>query len=176
MNKKNAAVRVAMLGMLAALNVVAAELLKFPIIPKVLELNFGFVPLAVAGMLFGPVAAMLVGAVGDIVGAAIFSAGDFYLGYTLTAVLTGLFYGLFLHKPAQDKKDLIIRVVISQTLVSAVCFAFLNTLWAYLMGYGRSEAYIRTRLLVNLVAWPIYCAVLLFLNRYRTVLERAVRV
>ena len=71
MHKNNPAFRVAMLGVLAALNVIAAELLKFPVIPKVLELNFGFVPLAVAGMLFGPVEATLVGIVGDIVGASI---------------------------------------------------------------------------------------------------------
>ena len=77
MHKNDPAFRVAMLGVLAALNVIAAEILKFPVIPKVLELNFGFVPLAVAGMLFGPVSAVLVGIVGDIVGAAIFSAGDF---------------------------------------------------------------------------------------------------
>ena len=101
MHKNNPAFRVAMLGVLAALNVIAAELLKFPVIPKVLELNFGFVPLAVAGMLFGPVSAVLVGIVGDIVGAAIFSAGDFYFGYTLTAALTGLFYGLLLHQQAE---------------------------------------------------------------------------
>ena len=80
MRKNNPAFRVAMLGVLAALNVIAAEVLKFPVIPKVLELNFGFVPLAVAGMLFGPVEATLVGIVGDIVGASIFSAGDFFLG------------------------------------------------------------------------------------------------
>ena len=41
-----------------------------------------------------PVSAVLVGIVGDIVGAAIFSAGDFYFGYTLTAALTDLFYGV----------------------------------------------------------------------------------
>ena len=175
MHKNNPAFRVAMLGVLAALNVITAEILKFPVIPKVLELNFGFVPLAVAGMLFGPVSAVLVGIVGDIVGAAIFSAGDFYFGYTLTAALTGLFYGLFLHKPAEGKRRVVL-VLIAQALVSLVCFAGLNTLWAWQMGYGRSEAYIRTRLLVNLVAYPIYCLTVLLIWRYRKNLERAVRV
>ena len=174
MRKNNPAFRVAMLGVLAALNVIAAEILKFPVIPKVLELNFGFVPLAVAGMLFGPVSAVLVGIVGDIVGAAIFSAGDFYFGYTLTAALTGLFYGLLLHQQAEGKAR-VLRVLAAQALVSLICFAGLNTLWAWQMGYGRSEAYIRTRLLVNLVAYPIYCLVLLLIWRYRKNLERAVR-
>lgn len=175
MRKNSDAFRVAILGVLAGLNVIAAEILKFPLIPKVLELNFGFVPLAVAGMLFGPVDAMLVGIVGDIVGASIFSAGDFYLGYTLTAALTGLFYGLILH-PQADGKQRLIRVIIAQALVSLICFAGCNTLWAWQMGYGRSEAYIRTRLLVNAIAYPIYCLVLWLIWRYRKSLERAVRV
>ena len=175
MKKDSPAYRAAMLGVLAALNVIAAEILKFPIIPKVLELNFGFVPLAVAGMLFGPVPAVLVGIVGDIVGAAIFSAGDFYLGYTLTAALTGLFYGLILH-PQAEGKSRALRILGGQALVSLVCFAGLNTLWAWQMGYGRSEAYIRARLLVNLVAYPVYCLTLTLIWRYRKNLERAARV
>ena len=163
MRKNNPAFRVAMLGVLAALNVIAAEILKFPVIPKVLELNFGFVPLAVAGMLFGPVEATLVGIVGDIVGASIFSAA-----------LTGLFYGLFLHAQADGKRR-IIRAVTGQALVSLICFAGLNTLWAFLMGYARTSQYIVTRLVVNAVAYPIYTLVLLLIWRYRKNLERAVR-
>ena len=173
MNRQSAAKRVALLGALAALNVIAAEILKFPVIPKVLELNFGFVPLAVAGMLFGPLPAVLTAVVGDVVGAAIFSGGDFYLGYTLTAALTGLFYGLFLHAPAEGKKRLI-RVIAAQALVSLICFAGLNTLWAWQMGYGRSAAYVQTRLIVNAVAYPIYCAVLMLILRYRKTLERVI--
>ena len=68
------------LAMLTALNIVMAEIMKFPIIPKVLELSFGFVPIAVTGMLFGPVPAMAVAVVGDIIGALIFSTGDFFFG------------------------------------------------------------------------------------------------
>ena len=97
------------------------------------------------------------------------------LGYTLTAALTGLFYGLILH-PQADGKQRLIRVIIAQALVSLICFAGCNTLWAWQMGYGRSEAYIRTRLLVNAIAYPIYCLVLWLIWRYRKSLERAVRV
>ena len=42
------------LAMLTALNIVMAEIMKFPIIPKVLELSFGFVRIAVTGRRFGP--------------------------------------------------------------------------------------------------------------------------
>ncbi len=164
-----------MLSMLTALHIVMAEIMKFPLIPKVLELSFGFVPLAVCGMLFGIVPAMAVAAVGDVIGALIFSSGDFFFGYTLTAALTGLFYGLLLHPPIQTKKNTLIRVLLAQALVSLVCYAGLNTLWAYVMGYARTTQYIITRLTVNVVAYPIYCLVLLLIIRYRKTLETAVR-
>ncbi len=159
------------LAMLVALNVVMAELLKFPIIPKVLELSFGFVPIAVAGMLFGAVPAMIVAVIADILGALIFSSGDFFFGYTLTALLTGLFYGLLLYK--KDAKWG--RAAIAQALVSLICFAGLNTLWAYVMGYARTSQYIVTRLTVNAIAYPVYVLVLLLLTRYRKTLEQAIK-
>ena len=159
------------LAMLTALNVVMAELLKFPIIPKVLELSFGFVPIAVAGMLFGAAPAMIVAVIADIIGALIFSSGDFFFGYTLTALLTGLFYGLLLHK----KEIKWGRAALAQALVSLVCFAGLNTLWAYVMGYARTSQYIVTRLTVNAVAYPVYVLVLLLVLRYRKVLEQAIK-
>ena len=158
------------LAMLTALNVVMAEVMKFPVIPKVLELSFGFLPIAVCGMLFGPLPTMAVAVVGDIVGALIFSGGDFFFGYTLTALLTGLFYGLFLHKAGFSWG----RLLLCQLLVSLVCYAGLNTLWAYTMGYGRSVQYMTTRLTVNAVAYPVYVGVLYLTVRYRKTLERVV--
>lgn len=166
--------RVAMLGVLAALNVIAAEILKFPIIPNVLELSFGFVPLAVAGMLFGPVEAVLVGIVGDIAGWFFFNGKNFFLGFTVTAAMTSLFYGLLLHKQAEGKAR-VLRVLAAQALVSLICFAGLNTLWVWWMGYGRTSQYIVTRLVGNAALYPIYALVLLLIWRYRKNLERAVR-
>ncbi len=166
---------ITILSMLIALHVIAAELLKFPIIPKILELSFGFVPIAVTGMLFGIVPAIIVGAVGDVIGGLIFSTGDFFFGFTLTAMLTGFFYGLFLNKPQPTNKKNLVRVVLAQALVSFICFATLNTLWAYMMGYARTSQYIITRLVVNIIAFPIYTFILYLLTRYRKTLELAVK-
>ena len=40
---------------------------------------------------------------------------------------------------------------------------------------GRSEGFILTRLIVNLVSYPIYSLILILLSRYRNTLERAIR-
>lgn len=159
---------IAVLGMMTALHVVMAEICKIPIIPHVLELSFGFVPLALTGMLFGVVPAVTVAVIGDIIGALLFSAGSFYFGYTLTAFLTGLFYGLFLHK-----KDLsVLRCAVCQLLVSMVCYALLNSLWA-LNWVTKTAAgeYIGTRLLVQPILYPVYLLLLLLMRRYRKPLE-----
>ena len=162
--------KLAAMGMLVALNIIMAEVCKFPIVPKVLELSFGFVPVALAGMLFGPVGGMVVSGVADVVGA-ILAGVEFFPGYTLSAVLSGLFYGLTLHKPNAS----IWRIALGQLLVSLICYATLNTLWAYLMGYGRSMEYMVARWTVNAVSYPIYTFVLYLLMRYRKALERAVK-
>ena len=86
---------VTLMGMLVALNVIMAEICKIVIIPNVLVLSLGFMPLALSGMLFGVVPTVVVAVVADIIGALIFSSGSFYFGYTLTAFATGLFFGLF---------------------------------------------------------------------------------
>lgn len=160
-----------MLSLLIALNVVMAELLKIKIIPNVLELSFGFIPIAVTAMLFGPVGAVVVAVIADIIGALLFAGGNFFFGYTLTACCTGLFYGLLLYEKPTKKW----QIFLAQALVSLISYAWLNTMWAYYMGYARTWEYIFTRLLVNVIAYPVYSLMLIFLSKYRKVLEKAVK-
>lgn len=158
----------ALLGMLIALNIIMAEVCKITILPRVLELSLGFVPLAVSGMLFGVVPTVTVAVVADIIGALLFNAGNFYFGYTLTAFFTGLFYGVFLYR-----KDLPVWcVVLCQLLISLFCYAFLNSLWAlnWVTSAAASE-YIATRLLAQLGTFPVYTIILLILRRYRKTLQ-----
>lgn len=161
---------IAAMGMLVALNVVLAEACKITVIPNVLVLSFGFLPLAAAGMLFGVTPAVTVAVAADIIGALLFSSGSFYFGYTLTAFVTGLLYALFLHK-----KDFSVRrAALCQALVSLLCYALLNSLWA--LNWVTSTAagkYIATRLLAQPILFPVYFVLLLVLRRYRRPLERA---
>lgn len=161
---------VAVMGLLAALNVALGEVVRVPVIPNVLVLSLGFLPLAAAGMLYGVTPAVAVAVVGDVLGALLFPSGSFYFGYTLTAFVTGLFYGLFLHK-----RDCgVWRALLCQALVSLVCFAFLNSLWA--LNWVTTDAvgkYIAARLAAQPLLFPVYAGGLLALRRYRKPLERA---
>ena len=159
---------VSLLGMLIALNIIMAEVCKITILPRSLELSLGFVPLALSGMLFGLVPTVTLAVVADIIGALLFNAGNFYFGYTLTAFMTGLFYGIFLHK----KELSTLRIVICQLLVSLICYAFLNSLWALnWVTKTAAEEYIGIRLLAQLGTFPVYTLILLLMRRYRRTLE-----
>ena len=163
---------IAVMGLLVALNVVLSQLIAITIIPKLLILSLGFVPLALAGMLFGPAPAATVAVIGDILGALLFPQGEFYFGYTLTAFLTGLLYGLFLHK----KELSVQRAALCQLLVSVFCYAILNSLWTLnWVSPDSALGYIATRLLVQPITYVFYLAVLLLLRRFRRAIEGALK-
>ncbi len=64
-----------------------------------LRIGFGFLTSAMVGMLFGPVVAMTAGAATDLLGWLVNNGGGAYFpGFTLTAVLAGLIWGVALYK------------------------------------------------------------------------------
>ena len=94
------------------------------------KIGFSFIPVAVAGMLFGPLGGAIVGALGDLVGAILFPIGAYFPGFTLTAFLTGLVYGLFLYR-----EQTIPRIAAAVGINQLVLSLLLNTLWISVL-YG----------------------------------------
>jgi ECF transporter S component (folate family) len=95
-----------------------------------LRIGFGFVPIAIAGMMLRPVRAGIVAAIADIIGAILFPAGTFFPGFTLTALLVGIIYGIFLYKKVNTWR-ILTAIGIHQCIISL----FLNTLWLSIL-YG----------------------------------------
>ena len=95
-----------------------------------IKIGFSFLPVVVAAILFGPLQAAVVAALGDFIGALLFPIGAYFPGFTLTAFLTGCVYGFFLHRK-QGWLQVIASVGINQFVLSL----FLNTLWISVL-YG----------------------------------------
>lgn len=95
-----------------------------------MRIGFAFIALAMAGMLYGPLAAGLVGAAGDVLGMLLFPTGPYFPGFTLNAFLTGAVFGLFLYK-GMTVKRMIGAVAVNQLILSL----FVQTLWIS-MTYG----------------------------------------
>ena len=63
------------------------------------QIGFGFIGAAIAGVMLGPWRAALVGILVDILGNFFRGeSGQFFIGYTFTALVGGLIYGYFLYK------------------------------------------------------------------------------
>ena len=128
------------------------------IMPGVIEIRLGFIAIAAAAMLFGPVTAPIVAIVGDIVGTIIFYGGSFFLGYTFSWFLQGVVFGLFFYK----MKNSIPRICLSMAFNTFVVSLLLTTKWQEMMGFGPFAERFFVRLPLSLTLLPIN-AILLYL-------------
>ncbi|MBR3302137.1 MAG: folate family ECF transporter S component [Firmicutes bacterium] len=117
------------LAMLLALEIVLSRMLS--IRTPITTIGFGFVPLVMAGILFGPVPAAIVAALADILGALLFPIGAYYPPLTITSILVGLTYGFFLFKKSFDPKKASdwIRVVLCVVVRQGIWALLLQSFW-----------------------------------------------
>lgn len=154
--------RLVLLGLMVALNVVLGRL-NIQLTQEVRVSVLGFLPIAIAGMLMGSVFGALAGAVGDVVNYLLFTHayGAYFPGYTLTALLSGLWYGRALYgkKLAWSSAALAIVPVI---LIGEIG---LNSLWVYIMYYKTFWANLPMRLITNVIECPLKILLLMFMGR-----------
>lgn len=105
---------VSVIGVLVALEIILS---RFTIHTWNLKIGFSFVPVVVAAVFYGPVAAGLVGAIGDVLSAVLFPVGAFFPGFTFSAFLTGLVFGILLRKK-QNLPNVLLSVAIVQLCIS----------------------------------------------------------
>lgn len=84
---KNREKEMVVLGILTALAVLLSYV--FAIQTPFVRITFGFLPLALAGALYGPWKAGLVGALDNLIGTALVGTSIFFPGFTLSDFLTG---------------------------------------------------------------------------------------
>lgn len=119
---------VAALGLLVAIHIVLSRFLSLN--AWNLKIGFTFVPVFAAAYLFGPLPATLVGGLGDLLGAVLFPIGPYFPGFTLNCALTGLLFGLLLHR-----RQSVSRVMAATILNQFGLSLFLTTLWIAVL-YG----------------------------------------
>ncbi len=94
-NKKTLVRTICQVAMLIALEIVLDRFCS--ITTPITRIGFAFIPMALCGMLFGPVWAGAAYAIADLLGAALFSYAVFP-GITLVRLVAGVLYGLLLHR------------------------------------------------------------------------------
>ena len=152
----------AYLGILTGMEIVLSRFLS--INAWNIKIGFNFVPIAVAAILFGPIPAGIVAALGDFLGAILFPVGPYFPGFTFTAFLTGLVLGLLLHKK-QSVARTVIAVAINQLALSLL----LNSLWISILYGSPYVPLLATRIIQCAVLGPVQVVVIVLIAR---VLER----
>ncbi len=148
--------------MLAATIVLSRFLsVKTPII----VISFSYIPIMLCAVLLGPWWTMLVAGLADLIGALLFPFGAYFVGYTISATLSGFIYGIFLrYKKDMSYKKFLMMLSISTLLVIALCNGLLNSLWIYITTKKALIAILPTRLVKELVMLPIQIVTIFFLH------------
>ena len=125
-----------------------------------IKIGFNFVPIAVAAMLFGPLAGGIVAAMGDFLGALLFPIGPYFPGFTLTAFLTGSVLGLLLKKKATP-----LRIGAAVAVNQLVLGLFLNTYWISVLYTSPFWPLLVTRIVQCVVLLVVQFVVIGFIAR-----------
>ncbi len=146
------------LAILIALEIVLNRFLS--INTPVVKIGFAFVPIAIAGMMFGPIPAAVVAALADLLGAFLFPNGTIFLGITLTAFLKGINWGLFLHKK-QNVATIIPAVLVDQLVLSYL----LNSFWLGILMHTPYTSLLATRIAQTAILIPVEFVVVFALSK-----------
>lgn len=138
-------------AMLTAVGIVLG-FFKLPI-NQLIEIRFGSIPIALAGMMFGPGVAGVVGALTDIGGYLVKPTGPFFPGFTISGIMSGIIFGVMLH----GKKCTLPRIFAAQVVHTFIVGTIMNSYWLSLLYLKNGYlAAIVTRLPKELIMIPVY--------------------
>ena len=152
---------VALTGVMLAAQIVLATYVSIQPIPnlRITLDHLAYVPTAI---LFGPVVTCLQGALKDVIGAVIFPRGAYFPGFTLSAMLSGLFYGVALYRT----KPTLPRVALLRLSVIVLVNLLLNTVFLRMLNGPAALADFPLRAFKNIIQWPVDCLLLTLVCRF----------
>lgn len=134
----------------------------------IVKISFAFVTNMLCATWLGPFWTILQNALGDIIGATLFPTGPYFVGYTISAGVAGLIYGLLLYKKEENSfsnKAFILRVILAVVLVNIIVNMGLNTLWTSITSGKAFQVIFLTRIVKQLIMMPIQIVVFIVVER-----------
>lgn len=127
-----------------------------------IKVGFSGMPNRIVDFLFGPIIGAIFGGTLDILKYLVRPTGPFFIGFTISEILSGIIYGILLYK----KPIKIQRIVIAGFLDKVIVNCGLNTLWLSIL-YGKGFMVLLTaRIIKNLIMWPIDSIIIFILLTY----------
>ena len=117
-----------------------------------LKIYFSFVVVSLGCAYYGPVVGMIAGGIIDSVGFLLAGYGEPYFpGYLITAVLSGLIYGVLLYK----RRPTLLRILIVRLIINYGSNVLLGSVWKSML-YGKGYYYyFNTGLVKNTTLLPV---------------------
>lgn len=89
-----------------------------------IKIGFSFLPIVIGAYYYGILGGVLVSGLGDFITAFVFPTGAFNPLFTVTAIIVGLLFGLFLRG-----KINILNIILAVVSTQIICSLILNSLW-----------------------------------------------
>lgn len=137
------------MALMLAMEVVLTRFLS--INTPVIRVGFGFLPIAVVAMMYGPVSGAIVGALADFIGANLFGTGAYFPGFTLTGFMVGATYGVFMYK----RPGKMFHIVASVLVVTIAWQLAMDTLWVHMITEVSYVALLPWRIARTVVMIPV---------------------
>lgn len=145
---------IAICGMLGALSIVLGFVGSISIGPYI-KIGISTLPNILVDLFFGPGVGMCFAGAMNLIKFFIKPDGAFFFGFTLSAMVAAVIYGLLLYQ----RKFTLGRFALSQLLVKLIVNVGMNTLWLTMM-YGKLfTAILPARLISNMIQLPVDVAV-----------------
>lgn len=95
---------------------------------------------------------------GDLISATLFGFDTYFPGFTVTATLSGVIYGLFLYTPLDKERsniNFLIRLLLSSLIVLGFIELIIDTLWLKIMFKKAFYVLLSGRVIAKLVTVPV---------------------
>ena len=148
-------------ALLVALSIVASRFLS--INTPIIRIGFGWLPILLAGLLYGPGWGFIVGALADFIGANLFPFGPYFPGFTLSAGLSGAIVPVLLGRDRWRSSywKLLGAIAISEVVTSVI----LNTYWLMIITGKTAFALLPVRGLNAAVMIPVMASITFALRK-----------
>ncbi len=147
------------MAMMIALNVVLSRFVSINAWST--KIGFTFVTVYIVAYRYGWIAAAVTAALGDFIGAMLFPIGPFHPGFTISAALTGVVYGLLLEHNDNNPR-IVLAVLINQFVIGLM----INSFWIHTLYNAPYNTLLPTRLLQSCIMTAVEIITIKLINRY----------
>ena len=157
---------IVIIGLMIAFEVILHRLISIK--TDIVQMHFGFIPIVIVAILYGPLYSGIAWAMADTIGTLLFPTGAFFFGFTVTALLSGIIFGIFLYKA----KSYVISTVISVLIINILFTLCLDMYWLHLIMKQAFVVLLPARVIKCCIMIPVQIIAIYLIQKYSPQLEK----